>query len=423
MITNEQPSSSDDMNETNCPGVEKIQKYDPVFILRFSIHSLSMGFIEPVKFASLGLLAIAFVSISSPHDEMRKLGYEALGGFKTALEKCQKRKDLMRLRLLLTYLQNGIEEPWQRIPSITTKFVAEASIILLDPLHDHYSTISKFLISSTRVNMKSVPLFANFLWSSSVNFRTDRLWMLRLLYAGLDSDDDARIYIRNNILEILLVFYASPLSDIESKELTLQVVNDVISNRNIIEWLQQFALEQLSELSTHLYKLLVGGNLTDENVYLVTSVLEILASTLKISQEWKVYQPHFTLSVEGLFKIYKVVNEQDKLLLFVRWATSTALQSSSVKELQPTEAYCHSAILLGREQYEDSLLSKLLRWLTASVILGRLSLRFEKSNLETLHSLLELDKKGCGESQFGFGCEEILAACIFGLLPLLGMGC
>ncbi|KAH7862002.1 hypothetical protein Vadar_033545 [Vaccinium darrowii] len=137
-------------------------------------------------------------------------------------QKCQKRKDLMRLWLLLTYLQNCIEEPWQRIPSITAKFVAEASVILLDPLHDHYSTISKFLISSTRVNMKSVPLFANFLWSSSVNFRTDRLWMLRLLYAGLDSDDDARIYIRNNILEILLVFYASPLLDIESKELILQ---------------------------------------------------------------------------------------------------------------------------------------------------------------------------------------------------------
>ncbi|KAH7839306.1 hypothetical protein Vadar_002434 [Vaccinium darrowii] len=268
---------------------------------------------------------------------MRILGYEALGGFKIALEKCQKRKDLMRLRLLLTYLPNGIEEPWQRIPSITAKFVAEASVILLDPLHDRYSTISKFLISFARVNMKSVPLFASFLWNNSVNFRTDRLWMLRLLYAGLDSDDDARIYIRNNILEILLVFYASPLSDIESKELTLQ--------------------------------------------------------------------------------------EQDKLLLFVRWATSTALQSSSIKELQPTEAYCHSAILLEREQSEDSLLSKLLRWLTASVILGRLSLRFEKSNLETLHSLLELDKKGCGESQFGFGCEEILAACIFGLLPLLGMGC
>lgn len=45
-----------------------------------------MGYFEPIEFASFGLLAVAFVSISSPQDEMRKLGYEALGRFKNALE-------------------------------------------------------------------------------------------------------------------------------------------------------------------------------------------------------------------------------------------------------------------------------------------------------------------------------------------------
>lgn len=60
--------------------------YDPIFILRFSVHCLSMGFIEPLEFASLGLLAISAVSISSPDDDMRKLGYEVLGRFKSALE-------------------------------------------------------------------------------------------------------------------------------------------------------------------------------------------------------------------------------------------------------------------------------------------------------------------------------------------------
>lgn len=62
------------------------QIYDPVYILRFSIHNLSMGYFEPLEFASFGLLAVAFVSISAPDDEIRKLGYEALGRFKNALE-------------------------------------------------------------------------------------------------------------------------------------------------------------------------------------------------------------------------------------------------------------------------------------------------------------------------------------------------
>ncbi|XP_028086891.1 nucleolar pre-ribosomal-associated protein 1-like isoform X1 [Camellia sinensis] len=192
-----------DNSETPYANVEKILIYDPVFILRFSIHSLSMGYIEPMEFASLGLLAIAFVSISSPHDEMRKLGYEALERFKTALERCQKREGLVRLRLLLTYLQNGIEDPWQEIPSIIAMFVAEASFILLDSSHDHYLTISNFLLRYLRVNVKCIPLFETFFLSSTVKFKTLRLWILRLLYAGLNSDDDAQIYIRNKYISAL----------------------------------------------------------------------------------------------------------------------------------------------------------------------------------------------------------------------------
>ncbi|XP_028086892.1 uncharacterized protein LOC114287659 isoform X2 [Camellia sinensis] len=118
-------------------------------------------------------------------------------------ERCQKREGLVRLRLLLTYLQNGIEDPWQEIPSIIAMFVAEASFILLDSSHDHYLTISNFLLRYLRVNVKCIPLFETFFLSSTVKFKTLRLWILRLLYAGLNSDDDAQIYIRNKYISAL----------------------------------------------------------------------------------------------------------------------------------------------------------------------------------------------------------------------------
>lgn len=70
------------------------------------------------------------------------------------LQKCSKNKDATRLQLLLTYLQNGIEEPWQRIPSVIALFAAEASLILMDPSHDHYPTLTKVLMHSSRVNLK-----------------------------------------------------------------------------------------------------------------------------------------------------------------------------------------------------------------------------------------------------------------------------
>lgn len=47
--------------------------------------------------------------------------------------------------------------------------------------------------------------------------------MLRLVYVGINVDDDARLYIKNSIHEDLQSFYVSSLSDYESKELILQV--------------------------------------------------------------------------------------------------------------------------------------------------------------------------------------------------------
>ncbi|CAH8254644.1 unnamed protein product, partial [Arabidopsis lyrata] len=75
---------SDDPVSEKCSPV--IERYDPAYILPFSIHSLSMGCIEPVKFASSGLLAVALASTSSADLGMRKLGYETLGIFVHALK-------------------------------------------------------------------------------------------------------------------------------------------------------------------------------------------------------------------------------------------------------------------------------------------------------------------------------------------------
>ena len=72
--------------------------------------------------------------------------------------------------------------------------------------------------------------------------------------------------------------------------------------------MQKDALEQLSEVALHLYKLLIGAvQLMKDNVTLVNSILQILISTLKFSQKRKIYQPRFTISIEGLFKIYQAV--------------------------------------------------------------------------------------------------------------------
>lgn len=81
--------------------------------------------------------------------------------------------------------------------------------------------------------------------------------------------------------------------------------------RKIVEWLQKHALEQLSELSYHLYKLLVGDVITEQSS-VGNSILQLLTFVLKISQKRKIYQPHFTLSETGLFQLCEAVDLRSK---------------------------------------------------------------------------------------------------------------
>lgn len=66
------------------------------------------------------------------------------------------------------------------------------------------------------------------------------------------------------------------------------------------------------ELVSHLYRFLVDGVVVvKEQVTLVNRLLKVLASTLKISQKRKIYQPHFNLSVDGLCQICELLSTND----------------------------------------------------------------------------------------------------------------
>lgn len=435
-----------DILKTTSRSMDMVRIYDPMFILRFSIHTLLMGYIEPAEFSRVGLLAITLVCISSPDEELRKLGYESLNAFKNSLEASQKSKDKWQLQLLLTYLQNGISKPWQRIPSIIAIFAAEASLTLLDSSHTQFNTISKFLMNSASVDMQSIPLFPTLLKSSSVHFKADRLWMLRLLYAGSNLADDATICKSKGALELALAFCSSAISDSESKHLILQVlkkcvklpvlaqhlvkncgllswVSSVIStqdkgldnnsssrivglalevldalilSRFITEWLQETALEQLSEISKYLYLLVEDGKLLKGDITMLSSILNVIASTMRLSMKRKIYQPHFTLSIHGIFKLCQAIDGNSrsiKLKLSMELGTDVILMNGPLPIRSETDKsrtvmvvswvtsnifwLCKqkSAVEMSCEEplNNECLLSKILRWLVASVILGRIS--------------------------------------------------
>lgn len=125
-----------------------------------------------------------------------------------------------------------------------------------------------------------------------------------------------------------------------------------------------------------------------------------------------------------------IVQGQEKLSKFLRWAVSTAVQSKSEESLHPDDSNVHSTEESVKKPSKESLVSKLLRWLTASVILGKISRKSSKLNngsfseiptIDSLQSWLRCPEKESGENA-GYGCEDILAASIFYLIQLLDFG-
>lgn len=113
----------------------------------------------------------------------------------------------------------------------------------------------------------------------------------------------------------------------------------------------------------------------------------------------------------------------------MRWAVSTAVQSKSEESLHPEDCNYQSIEVSAKKQPEESLVSKLLRWLTASVILGKISSKSSKLNngsiseiptLDSLQSWLRCPEKKIGENT-GNG-EDILSVSIFYLIQLLDFG-
>lgn len=98
-----------------------------------------------------------------------------------------------------------------------------------------------------------------------------------------------------------------------------------------------------------------------------------------------------------LFDIF--VQDADKLRMFLLWGTSTALKSDLKKGSKPSESH-QDTKTLTEEPQEETMVEKFLRWLLASVILGKLYSKandsepavLSKTTPESLLTLLEYFK-------------------------------
>ncbi|KAF8937027.1 hypothetical protein BGZ58_003361 [Dissophora ornata] len=203
--------------------------YDPCFMLPlFGTYMAFGNLLDCRRLIEVNGLGLIVVALSSVDDNMRFAAYSLLDDFYGIISNATMREK-NQLLLLLDSLKNSIVDREDsmappRIPAVITTFVAHALASLLRPDHFMYPHINKFCLQRPTIDLEDIPMFYSMFNSSSEQHRKERVWMLRLLATSLKTADDYKLFKRRHVVDLLVAFFNSQLSEPLSRKIVIEVL-------------------------------------------------------------------------------------------------------------------------------------------------------------------------------------------------------
>ncbi|KAG0230650.1 hypothetical protein BGW41_002440 [Actinomortierella wolfii] len=236
---------------------ESVPLYDPCFILPLFATYMSYGNqLDCRRFMEVNGLGYIVATLSSNDENMRRAAYFLLDEFYTILSHVQLREK-NQVMLVLDSLKNSIVEREDgqappRIPSVITLFVTHAIVSVLRPDHFMYPHVNKFCLQRPTMDLEDIPMFYSLFNSSSDNYRKERVWILRLLSGALKTNDDYKLFRRRHVMELLMGFANSPVSDPLSRRIVVEILFHaaaiprvaltLITQNGLLSWLHSLAV-------------------------------------------------------------------------------------------------------------------------------------------------------------------------------------
>ncbi|XP_078699262.1 nucleolar pre-ribosomal-associated protein 1-like isoform X2 [Branchiostoma floridae x Branchiostoma belcheri] len=215
------------------------EMYDPCFFLPlFSSVLTPESVVDCRRFVEGHCLGFVLAGLASNDADMRAASYHVLSLFYQHLEGARF-AEKRQLLYLLQCLQNGIHRPNLQIPNILTLFLARTSQLLLQPEEHMYPLVCRYLLVRPDLDLKAIPEFHILFFSTSMEFKTERSWILTLLVDGLRDRQDFLLYQSKSVFSIALTFYESPLSDEHSKALVMSLLEKACCIKEAAESLCQ----------------------------------------------------------------------------------------------------------------------------------------------------------------------------------------
>lgn len=241
--------------------------YDFCFFLPYLASSIEI--LDVHRMLETNLIGLAVMALSSEILETRKSASYILSKFYQILQTSSV-KEKNQVLILLDSFKNSLE-PFQQVPTIICSFVAQGLMILLKPESHFYPLINRFLLQRSRIDLTDVPMFYELFYSNYTSHKLERQWILRLLFNGLENEQDYSIFQRRFVIDILMTYFQSTLADNLSRKQILMViykatviksaVSSMIKQSGLLAFLKtcctRFLFDQQDEISIALPHLLI----------------------------------------------------------------------------------------------------------------------------------------------------------------------
>ena len=202
--------------------------------------------VDVIKFAHSRCLSFLLASLSIECDRLRSLAYSSLHLFLSHLENSHAYFRNMVL-YLINLLRNSLEKENQRIPSVISVFLAETVMVIIEPGTTLYKPIVQFLLLKPALDLTNVPEFYKLFNSSSLQYKTERKWILNVLAHSCRTSLDYRILEKRFVYRQLMSIYGSKLGEFDIKLSILSLIHktckckfaliDLIRKHYLLVWM------------------------------------------------------------------------------------------------------------------------------------------------------------------------------------------
>ncbi|XP_033112776.1 nucleolar pre-ribosomal-associated protein 1-like [Anneissia japonica] len=268
-----------ELKEDGCSQTDSSGIYDPCCVLPMLSYLLSpTSLVDCSKLIESGCVDYIFAALGSHDKTMRAAAYHCLAAFYTHLESARfwGRREVA---YLLDCLRNSIKKPNQRVPNVICILMGRILQLILTPEDLMYKVVFKMLFVKPELNLEAVPMMQRLFYSSNLQNKVERTWLVQLMIDGLRDEHDFYIYNQQSyVFKTLLSFFSSCVCDRKMQNLIIQLLDKVtrlpgatlklIQNHSLLSWIEAQA---------------IVSSLNEETLLKLCSLVKLIATSITSS--------------------------------------------------------------------------------------------------------------------------------------------